>query len=244
VRRSADLCASWMMAGFVHGVLNTDNMNVTGESFDYGPYRFLPTYDKDFTAAYFDHTGQYAYGRQPEAVLWNLMRFAESLSSMAQNTSFAPALREFDGVFASALSRGLLGRLGLVSVGSRGGSEDDGHLVDACFSFLEESQVGFDQFFFDWFGGAASDARAKQSPSARKYEGARFALFRRALEGYAPRYPRLLETPYFLADTPCSLLIEEVEGIWRSIALSDDWNPFHEKIERIRAMPKARGSAD
>jgi uncharacterized protein YdiU (UPF0061 family) len=243
-RRSAELCANWMSAGFVHGVLNTDNMNVTGESFDYGPYRFLPTYDKDFTAAYFDHTGRYAYGRQPEAVLWSLMRFAESLSSVAGNTSLAPALREFDGAFASALSRGVLGRLGLVPVGSRGASEDDGHLVEACFSFLEESQVGFDQFFFDWFGGAASDARAKQSPSGRKYEGARFRLFQRALEGYTPRYPNLLETPYFLADTPCSLLIEEVEGIWRSIAVSDDWSPFYEKVERIRAMPKAWGSLD
>jgi hypothetical protein len=54
-----------MMAGFVHGVLNTDNMNITGESFDYGPYRFLPTYDPEFTAAYFDHHGLYAFGRQP-----------------------------------------------------------------------------------------------------------------------------------------------------------------------------------
>src|SRR5690606_15087451 len=52
VRRMSALCASWMIAGFVHGVLNTDNMNVTGESFDYGPYRFLPAYDPRFTAAY------------------------------------------------------------------------------------------------------------------------------------------------------------------------------------------------
>ena len=61
-------------AGFVHGVLNTDNIVITGESFDYGPYRFLPNYDPGFTAAYFDETGLYAYGRQPNAVLWNLYR--------------------------------------------------------------------------------------------------------------------------------------------------------------------------
>ena len=55
-----------MAAGFVHGVLNTDNINITGESFDYGPWRFLPAYDPGFTAAYFDETGLYAFGRQPE----------------------------------------------------------------------------------------------------------------------------------------------------------------------------------
>ncbi|MDQ4060131.1 MAG: YdiU family protein, partial [Pseudomonadota bacterium] len=72
-RRVARVGAQWMAAGFVHGVLNTDNINVTGESFDYGPWRFLPVYDPAFTAAYFDRAGLYAYGRQAEALLWNLV---------------------------------------------------------------------------------------------------------------------------------------------------------------------------
>jgi uncharacterized protein YdiU (UPF0061 family) len=78
--RLADLCASYMVAGFVHGVLNTDNMNVSGESFDYGPYRFLTHYDPYFTAAYFDHEGLYSFGRQPPSFLWNLTRLREVLS--------------------------------------------------------------------------------------------------------------------------------------------------------------------
>ena len=64
VERLADLAASYMAAGFVHGVLNSDNMNVTGESFDYGPWRWLPKWEPGFTAAYFDQTGLYAFGRQ------------------------------------------------------------------------------------------------------------------------------------------------------------------------------------
>ena len=72
-----------MAAGFVHGVLNTDNLNVTGESFDYGPWRFLPHYDPGFTAAYFDQTGLYAFGRQPEAVFWNLKQLAGCLKLVA-----------------------------------------------------------------------------------------------------------------------------------------------------------------
>ena len=74
--RTARLAARYMAAGFVHGVLNTDNINVTGESFDYGPWRFAPTWDPGFTAAYFDHPGLYAFGRQPEAIHWDVMQLA------------------------------------------------------------------------------------------------------------------------------------------------------------------------
>ncbi|MCK9543087.1 MAG: protein adenylyltransferase SelO family protein, partial [Novosphingobium sp.] len=69
--RMADMAASYMAAGFVHGVLNTDNMNVSGESFDYGPWRWLPEWNPGFTAAYFDRTGLYCFARQPQAIAWN-----------------------------------------------------------------------------------------------------------------------------------------------------------------------------
>ncbi|MGC1199702.1 MAG: YdiU family protein, partial [Geitlerinemataceae cyanobacterium] len=65
VQRVAELAAQWMAAGFCHAVLNTDNMSITGESFDYGPYAFVPTYNPKFTAAYFDYYGRYCYGNQP-----------------------------------------------------------------------------------------------------------------------------------------------------------------------------------
>ncbi|KAJ8136368.1 hypothetical protein OY671_010419, partial [Metschnikowia pulcherrima] len=78
VEASAASTAKWIAAGFVHGVSNTDNSNVTGESFDYGPWRFLPVSEPGFTAAYFDETGLYAYGRQPDALFWNVTRSAES----------------------------------------------------------------------------------------------------------------------------------------------------------------------
>ena len=78
VGRVARTGARWMAAGFVHGVLNSDNINVTGESFDYGPWRFLPSYDPAFTAAYFDENGLYAFGRQPDSLAWNLTRLAEN----------------------------------------------------------------------------------------------------------------------------------------------------------------------
>jgi Uncharacterized conserved protein len=97
--RMAWLVAEWMAAGFVHGVLNTDNLTITAESFDYGPFRFLERYDPGFTAAYFDHSGLYAYARQPEAVGWALARLAECLIGQAGQDDLQVAL---DG-FASPL---------------------------------------------------------------------------------------------------------------------------------------------
>src|SRR5690606_26384981 len=95
VEASARLAASWMAAGFVHGVLNTDNLNVTGESFDYGPWRFLPTSDPSFTAAYFDETGLYAFGRQPEAVSWALAQLGGALTLVCPAAALEGELKRF-----------------------------------------------------------------------------------------------------------------------------------------------------
>ena len=98
---TARLAASYMAAGFVHGVLNSDNINVTGESFDYGPWRFTPDWDPDFTAAYFDHYGLYSFGRQPEAIHWDLAQFAGCMSLVAE----APPLSDDAGAAGPTGSR-------------------------------------------------------------------------------------------------------------------------------------------
>src|SRR6202012_5377291 len=121
VASSARLVARWMTAGFVHGVLNTDNMNITGESFDYGPYRFLPYNDPNFTAAYFDHNGLYAFGRQPAAVFWNLQQLAGALSPVTGADGLVAALNAFGFAYRAELTAAILARLG---VRSRGSDED------------------------------------------------------------------------------------------------------------------------
>jgi uncharacterized protein YdiU (UPF0061 family) len=232
--RSGDLCASLMVAGFVHGVLNSDNMNVTGECFDYGPYRFLPTYAPDFTAAYFDHVGLYAYARQPQAFLWNVVRLAEALKLVAPSSSFDLVPRQFEAAYNAALERRFLARLGVASRGM----EEDARLVALSFAFMEESQVGFDRFFFDWFGGAAGAARARGGPARALYETEAGRSLGRTLEDYAASSPSLLTGAYFQGDAPSTLLIDEVEAIWSAIAERDDWGPFEAKIQETRAMPK------
>ena len=104
-------------AGFVHGVLNSDNINVTGESFDYGPWRFTPDWDADFTAAYFDHSGLYAFGRQPEAIHWDLAQLAGCLALIARGAAAVrPARRagpdRFEDALVDALARAARRRTG------------------------------------------------------------------------------------------------------------------------------------
>ncbi|MCB9729747.1 MAG: YdiU family protein [Deltaproteobacteria bacterium] len=228
--RSADLAASWMAAGFVHGVLNTDNMNIAGESFDYGPWRFLPTFDLGFTAAYFDHSGLYAFGRQPDAVLWNLERLAEALAPLAPEAELAQAIDGYAPAFEAALHRRVLGRLGLRP---RGGDED-GLLVRALFTWMHEQQADYDQAFHDWYGGAASAGRAARSPQRELHRGDAFERFRRWLDTYEATHPERLSHTLMQRERPESLLIDEVEALWEPIAAADDWAPLEAKVAAIR----------
>jgi len=233
--RTAHLAATWILAGFVHGVLNTDNMNVTGESFDYGPWRFAPTYDPGFTAAYFDHSGLYAFGRQADAVQWNLCRLAECLLPLSSEERLVPILEGFEAAFAGAVASQFAARLG---VDSRGGVAD-GALTAAGFAFLSRSEMPYEQLFFDCWAGEASSSRVASSPSARAYECDEFKTFFSLLSDYQPSHPGGLEHSYFQRSQPCTMLIEEVEAIWSPIAADDDWSLFEAKIEQIGQMREA-----
>ena len=233
--RVAVLGASWMAAGFVHGVLNTDNINITGESFDYGPWRFLPTYDPDFTAAYFDHNGLYAYGRQPETLLWNLARLAECLLPLAGKPALEAILQDFAPAYRAALVAAVLRRLGLAPAGA----EQDAALAQAWWGFLDASAMPFEQAFFDWHGGADAADRAARSPAAAQYDSPDFAPVRAAFAGRPLAEGVQLDHPYFSRPQPCTMLIEQVEALWAPIAERDDWSAFHAKLADIDTMRAA-----
>ncbi|MBO6716514.1 MAG: YdiU family protein [Rhizobiaceae bacterium] len=234
-KRVADTGARWMMAGFVHGVLNTDNINITGESFDYGPWRFAPVLDPSFTAAYFDETRLYAFGRQPDVLLWNMTRLAECLLPFAEQSKLEAVLREFGPVFRSAFNAALLDRLGLKSAGE----ETDQQLATATWQFLADGRMRFERFFFDWRGGTGLAGRVDESPEAELYRGESFAPVRALLDRYEPRSADVASHPYFGRAEPCTMLIDEVEAIWAPIADSDDWSAFETKLAAIAEMREA-----
>jgi uncharacterized protein YdiU (UPF0061 family) len=236
VEANACLVASWMGAGFVHGVLNTDNLNITGESFDYGPWRFLPTSDPSFTAAYFDETGLYAFGRQPEAVSWALAQFGGALTLVCRQSALEAEMKRFAPAYQEALRAYVFARLAL----QQGVLTDDMGFLSALFGWLTDSQVGWDQFFHDWRGGGAGAARAAHSPQAARYTEPAFAPVRAGIEartgsGAAPAHA------YFERATPVSLVIEEVEALWSAIAERDDWSLFEAKLADIAQLRAALG---
>ncbi|WP_099864601.1 protein adenylyltransferase SelO [Pararhizobium haloflavum] len=236
-RQVARTGAQWMAAGFVHGVLNTDNINITGESFDYGPWRFLPVLDPSFTAAYFDQTGLYAFGRQPETLFWNLARLAECLLPLVGQPELERVLSDFPDMYRRAFDRQLLARLGLVATDG----QCDRDLAEAFWRFLAASALPFERVFFDWHGGEASAARAERSPHADIYAGAEFSEVRRLMAQFATRSVPDAASDYFDGSAPCTMLVDEVERIWSFIDENDDWTAFHEKCSQIAAMRKALG---
>jgi len=218
-RRAARMAASFMAAGFVHGVLNSDNINISGESFDYGPWRFAPTFDPDFTAAYFDSAGLYAFGRQAEAIHWDIVQFAIALKPLAETEALTAAVEEFAPAYRDALVDRMLWRLG---VAPQGGDRDI-ELVQAIEHALVTSRHPIDSFFADWAGGDLANPDPAYSAEA-------FARFREVIaqyQGVIGPVPR------------CPMLIEDVEAIWAPIAEHDDWSLFYNKIIAIRATGAA-----
>lgn len=231
--RTADLVASWMAAGFVHGVLNTDNMNITGESFDYGPYRMLTTFDPRMVAAYFDEYGIYAYGRQPDAVFWNLRQLAGVLTLICDREKLIEAVKPYFACYRTALVEKTLSRLGL----EPDSPETDAAFVTDCLNFAQASQIRYERFFFDLYGG--SSPRLDASPYKDLYRSDHFKAVRRGIAQRAPVNARAHDAPYFQNGIPCTLLIDDIEALWAEIAENDDWTAFYAKLDDIESMRRA-----
>ena len=153
----ADLVASWMLLGFVHGVLNTDNVTISGETIDYGPCAFIDAYDPAAVFSSIDHAGRYAFGNQPAITLWNLTRFAEMLLPLlsddeATASEIATAeLTRFSAHYERAWIGGMRAKLGLAELmGTEGaGSHQDStaDLAGAILGDLQRHRIDFTRFF-------------------------------------------------------------------------------------------------
>jgi uncharacterized protein YdiU (UPF0061 family) len=238
-KRAARMSAQWMAAGFVHGVLNSDNINITGESFDYGPWRFAPVFNPNFTAAYFDEQGLYAFGRQPSAVAWNVTRLAECLVPLSSQSALEAALKVYEPTVQREFALALLRRLGLKPSEPR----QDALFAKAVMDFMMKSKAPFEQTFFDWYCGEASTGRAALSPSADFYKGEAFDEFLARMKEHDSVDEARLHHAYFQDREPCGMLIDEVEAIWKPIAETDDWSAFEGKLARIGVMREAYGEA-
>jgi uncharacterized protein YdiU (UPF0061 family) len=163
----ASLVARWMLIGFVHGVMNTDNMTISGETIDYGPCAFMEAYDPDTVFSSIDYWGRYAYGNQPAVAGWNLARFAEALLPLlSENVDEAIALAEESfGVFRAQYDAvwlsGMRAKLGLSADVE---AEVVTPLVDGLLPLLKDSRVDYTSFFRRLSQAARGDAESARGP--------------------------------------------------------------------------------
>ncbi|WP_442931825.1 protein adenylyltransferase SelO [Mycobacterium sp. 050128] len=157
----ACLVARWMLIGFVHGVMNTDNTTISGETIDYGPCAFMEAYDPDTVFSSIDHWGRYAYGNQPAIVGWNLARFAEALlpllaDNLDEGIAFAEqAFGVFQTEYDATWSSGMRAKLGLPADVEAATLSS---LVDELLRLLRESRVDYTSFFRHLGRAARGDA--------------------------------------------------------------------------------------
>ena len=147
VEAQASLLAKWMLVGFVHGVMNTDNMTISGETIDYGPCAFMDRYNPATVFSSIDHGGRYAYGNQPGIAQWNLARLAEAMLPLFAATTdeaiplATEVLQSFTERFHTHWAAGMCGKLGLIELPT------DGTLIDDLLGLLQLQAVDYTMFF-------------------------------------------------------------------------------------------------
>ena len=150
MQRQADLVVQWMRVGFIHGVMNTDNMTLSGETIDYGPCAFMDAYDPNTVFSSIDHTGRYAYQNQPAIVQWNLARLAETLLPLIDRDTDKAihTVEETIGLFTTMYQDKWLSMM-RAKLGLLGEDNDDLQLIHTLLDWMQNNNADFTNTFYD-----------------------------------------------------------------------------------------------
>ena len=229
IGRQARLVAQWMLLGFIHGVMNTDNMSISGETIDYGPCAWMEAYEPDKVYSSIDQQGRYGFSNQPHAAHWNLMRLAEAMLPLLTEEEQGSQERAVDvargalGLFAPVYEgvrlAGFRRKLGLMTE-----QEGDEALVDDLLARMEANGVDF-TLTFRKLGGSDGDARTEfADPSAYDAWAVRWRDRLAQEEGTGRAETMRLANPLFI---PRNHLVEEVIRA----GVQGDFVPFGELVE-------------
>ncbi|MEM9266323.1 MAG: YdiU family protein [Cyanobacteria bacterium P01_F01_bin.13] len=241
VQRVAQLAAQWMSVGFCHAVLNTDNMSITGESFDYGPYAFMDEFNPRFTAAYFDYMGRYSYGNQPRVCEWNLRMLQKPLGLIMAAEDLETGLSAYRGHHYIAYKQRMLAKLGFESLLPELGDE----LLRLTLELLENTRVSYHDFFSqltgqfsaEWCEGPEQILKATADNSDSEATT--------LLKAWQLHYHTCLTTlsaaeiaqvaQCLRQNNPVIVLLRpEIEAIWEPIVAEDNWQPFYNLLVKIQ----------
>jgi uncharacterized protein YdiU (UPF0061 family) len=170
MERQASLVARWLLVGFIHGVMNTDNMALCGETIDYGPCAFMDAYDPNTVFSSIDHHGRYGYGRQPQIAQWNLARFAETLLPLIHEdpqeaaSMASEAISGFSDTFRYHWLAGMRAKLGLSNQ-----EADDGALVEDLLDCMHRHGADFTNTFRDLASGCLPEAPVFRAPDFKQW---------------------------------------------------------------------------
>ena len=229
--RQAELIAKWLLVGFIHGVMNTDNVSIAGETIDYGPCAFMDSYNPATVFSSIDHQGRYAFGNQPSITQWNLTRFAEPLLPLlAEREEKAielaqSALADFGGTFRRYWLMGMRNKLGLVDE-----QEEDVELIEDLLKIMQRLRADYSNSFRELTGEPPTDSELHRDTAFREWQQrwrARleqqdqpFAVIKKIMDRHNP------------AVIPRNHRVEEALGA----AEQGDMRPFN-RLLRILATP-------
>ncbi len=233
IARQADLVARWLLVGFIHGVMNTDNTSISGETIDYGPCAFMDHYDPAAVFSSIDEQGRYAYANQPRIALWNLTRLAECLLPLLSDdkdkaTEQAQAiLAEFPGKFTAAYQSGLRQKIGLFTA-----RDGDDALVQDLLDAMAGNQADF-TLTFRGLSDTAEDAARDSGVRQRFADPAAF-------DAWAARWrQRTAEEPQTAAERAAIMRSvnpvfiprnHRIEAVIQAAVGRDDFAPFEELL--------------
>jgi serine/tyrosine/threonine adenylyltransferase len=225
IERQAQLVAKWMSIGFIHGVMNTDNCSIAGETIDYGPCAFMDAFDPSTVFSSIDQMGRYAYANQPRIAQWNLTRLAECLVPLLADDETAAieiakgALGEFAQKFDAAFTRGMLAKLGIE------GEDDEEQLVGEFLALLAEAQADFTLAFRRLCDAADGDASALRAMFAEPAGFDAWLEKWRGIRAARPLTPASMRqvNPAFIPRN------HRIEAVIQA-ALRDDFAPFEELL--------------
>lgn len=243
VDRVAELAAQWMAAGFCHGVLNTDNMSITGESFDYGPYAFIPTYDTSFTAASFDYGRRYSYGNQPYICKYNLELLQLPLGMVVEKSLLEGKLVQFDDKYQHYYQTLMRQKLGFTKYFAL---LDE--LVIATVKLLKDSDIGYHGFFAELAQGFnhgwredsslilenATLVRQMNRSSQKVLQENWCNLYHKCLNKLPVSEMDNIGNCLSLSNPSTALLRPIIESVWQSISEDNNWQPFNDLINKLK----------
>ncbi len=236
VLKVAQLAAQWMAAGFCHGVLNTDNMSITGESFDYGPYAFIPTYDARFTAASFDYGGRYSYGNQPYICKFNLEMLQLPLAMVTDKVELEAGLAQFDDCYTEHYRKLMLQKLGFKVFSEPSYSQ----LLTETIELLQSTDISYHGFFtalaeeFNYGWREDSNLILENAIFTQKISDRWRSSYHKCLNQLPAAEMEKIGDRLLFYNPPTALLRPTIESVWQAISEDNNWQPFNDLLDRLQ----------